>query len=372
MSYPTREYTTVYLHTLKPNKHNAKIHNEEQIKQIAESIYDLGYNDLISIDEDNVIIEGHGRFEALLLLAEQDPDKWEKIEVLRLCGFDEDKKRAYIHIHNKLCMNTGFDKGILDMELQDIMPNYDMSKFGFELPEPFELPEFGIEDGNEDEDGDDDFHRDNTYKAYNLEMVDLERVDGKYQMPMLAKTTYIPDDLIGFNYMKTYENKNVGVHCFVDDYQFERLWNTPYKYLDDIMQYDVILTPDFSLYMDMPIAMKLWNVFRSRLLGQFWQDCGIDIIPTVSWAEKETFDFAFDGIAKGSVVAVSTIGVKKGNSLKIWTAGMDAMIEKIKPSAILVYGGKVEYDYKGIEVRYYENKVTERLKATRKKGLVSE
>ena len=41
---------------------------------------------------------------------------------------------------------------------------------------------------------------------------------------------------------------------------------------------------------------------------------------------------------------------------------MDAMINKIKPEAILVYGGKLDYDYKGIAVHYYDNKVTERMK----------
>lgn len=41
---------------------------------------------------------------------------------------------------------------------------------------------------------------------------------------------------------------------------------------------------------------------------------------------------------------------------------MDEMIKRIKPYAILVYGGEVEYDYKDISVYYYENKVTERLK----------
>lgn len=41
---------------------------------------------------------------------------------------------------------------------------------------------------------------------------------------------------------------------------------------------------------------------------------------------------------------------------------MDEMIKRIKPYAVLVYGEKVEYDYKDISVYYYENKVTERLK----------
>lgn len=42
---------------------------------------------------------------------------------------------------------------------------------------------------------------------------------------------------------------------------------------------------------------------------------------------------------------------------------MDEMIKRIKPYAILVYSGEVEYDYKDIPVYYYENKVTERLKS---------
>lgn len=44
-------------------------------------------------------------------------------------------------------------------------------------------------------------------------------------------------------------------------------------------------------------------------------------------------------------------------------SGMDEMIKRIKPYAILVYVGKVEYDYKDISAYYYENKVTERLKS---------
>lgn len=44
---------------------------------------------------------------------------------------------------------------------------------------------------------------------------------------------------------------------------------------------------------------------------------------------------------------------------------MDEMIKRIKPYAILVYGGEVEYDYKDISVYHYENKVTERLKSAK-------
>ena len=120
--------------------------------------------------------------------------------------------------------------------------------------------------------------------------------------------------------------------------------------------------------MDMPMSMKIWNVYRSRMIGQFLQDNGIKVIPTISWAEEETFEFCFDGIPKGSIVAISTIGVKKEEtSFEIWKNGVDEMIDRIEPSTILCYGGKVDYDFGEIDVRYFDNEVTERMKNLKNK-----
>lgn len=63
-------------------------------------------------------------------------------------------------------------------------------------------------------------------------------------------------------------------------------------------------------------------------------------------------------------MAVSTVGVKRDDdAFQVWKDGMGAMIDKIKPKTILVYGGKLEYDYpEGTKTIYFENKVTERMK----------
>jgi hypothetical protein len=114
--------------------------------------------------------------------------------------------------------------------------------------------------------------------------------------------------------------------------------------------------------MDMPMPMKIWNVYRSRQIGSYYQQKGIKVIPTIQWAEKNTFHFCFEGLEQNCVVSVSTIGVKRNEeALQTWKDGMDAMIEKLKPKTILVYGGKIDYNYKDIEVIYYENKVIERM-----------
>lgn len=203
----------------------------------------------------------------------------------------------------------------------------------------------------------------NTVRKYNLHLYNEFETVGRYQMPIIYKEKYIPHDLIGFNYMLSSKNKNVGVHMFVDDYQIERLWNTPEKYIENLRQFDCIFTPDYSLYMDMPLSMKIWNTYRSRLLGQYWQKQGIMVIPTISWAEPETFDFCFDGIEKGSVVAISTIGVKRDPfAVETWKEGVAAMIKNINPSTVLIYGEKIDFDFKSIPVFMYANETIKRLR----------
>ena len=125
--------------SLKPYENNAKIHTPEQVEQIKQSILEFGFNDPIAVDEHGMVIEGHGRLLAVKELG------WTEVECIRLDGMSEDQKRAYIHIHNQLTMNTGFDMDVLEAELKSI-EGIDMSFFGFDMD--FELdPDFEFDDG---------------------------------------------------------------------------------------------------------------------------------------------------------------------------------------------------------------------------------
>ena len=294
------------------------------------------------VDENNMIIEGNGRYEALKQLGIK------QVPCIELNNMTEEQKKAYILVHNKLNMNTGFDNSILNDELLSI-DTIDMSEFDLDI----KLDDLCKEN-----------ERHRTNDAYNLDLIDLDNSTNDFwQMPVINNDNFIPDDIIGFNYAKSSKQHNVGIHFYLDDYQFERIWNKPEDYIDILKQYECIFSPDFSLYLDMPTPMKIWNIYRSRQIGRFYQSQGIKVIPTISWAEKETFEFAFKGIPKGSIVSISTIGVKRNKeALKIWQDGVSAMIEEIEPSTILVYGGKLDYDYGDIQVKYYENKVTEKFK----------
>ena len=107
-------------------ENNAKLHPKEQIDQIVRSMEEFGNNDPIAIDENNVIIEGHGRLLALKQMGEKE------VPVIRLKHLTDEQKRAYILAHNQLTLNTGFDEEILAAELESIV-GIDMSDFGFDL-----------------------------------------------------------------------------------------------------------------------------------------------------------------------------------------------------------------------------------------------
>lgn len=329
------EYVPIDSITEYPN--NAKMHPEEQIEQIKESIREFGFNDPIAIWKNGEIIEGHGRFQAAKEL------HMKKVPIIRLDKLSNKKRRAYMLVHNQLTMNSGYDKEILDLELGSIK-DIDMEQFGFELPE---IPEIEEDDGWY---GDE---RERTVRAVNLEDFDAERSAGFYQMPIIKAVQYEPDDLISFNYVMNTDAFDKGVHFFIDDYQFERVWNEPHRYMPRLQKFDCCLTPDFSLYLDMPIAMQIWNVYRSRLIGQIMQDYGIKVIPTLSWSTPESYKFCFDGIEQGGTVAVSTVGVMRDKLAQdVWNNGMQEAIKRLKPSLVIVYGKETSVDFKDVNVKY--------------------
>lgn len=124
-------------------ENNAKLHPREQIEQIKKSIKEFGNNDPIAVDENNVIIEGHGRFVALKELG------YDEVEIIRLSHMTDEQKKAYILAHNKLTMNSGFDMEILELELEDIT-NINMEDFGFDFEEIEEIDE-DVEEVEQDE-----------------------------------------------------------------------------------------------------------------------------------------------------------------------------------------------------------------------------
>lgn len=337
---------------LKPYENNARTHDAKQVDMLAASISEFGFINPVLIDKNLQIIAGHGRILAAKQLG------LDKVPCVYIEGLSEAQKKAYILADNRLAEMSGWDMDMVTSELEELDGlDFNVDLTGFSVDDL--LDDLNLE--NDSTYGDE---RERTNNAYNLGIAqELEKTKDFWQMPVIRDDGYIPDRLIGFNYAKTSKEKKCGIHFFVDDYQFERVWSAPEKYVEVLSKYDCILSPDFSLYMDMDMPTKIWNVYRSRFIGAYYQGKGIKVIPTISWAEKDTFKFCFKGIPQGSIVAVSTIGVKEqALAAEIWTSGMDEARKQIKPKAVIEYGGDIGYDYGDITVTRFDNEVTKRWK----------
>lgn len=149
--------------------------------------------------------------------------------------------------------------------------------------------------------------------------------------------------LLGFDQAKADDIKyhERMVHFFLYDYKFERVWKNPDLDLARLANYKGVLTPDFSMYLELAPALQFYNTFRNRWCGAYWASKGLRVVPSVNWGDEHSFEFCFNGIELGSIVAVSTYIASEHNNhqdQKEWfMLGYNEMLRRIQPEKIICY-----------------------------------
>lgn len=183
------------------------------------------------------------------------------------------------------------------------------------------------------------YEEDKLLKKLKLVRKEFKTV-GKYGMPIIKKQEIELDKIELWNFKKTKlndtENKNKTIHFFTYDWHFNSVYDRPEVSMEKLDQYYALLTPEFSLYWDMPKALQIYNTFKNRWCGAYWQKMGKLVIPSICCAGENSYDFCFDGIEEGSVVAISTY--RRENYKTEIMKSYNKMLEIIKPSAVICYG----------------------------------
>ena len=170
------------------------------------------------------------------------------------------------------------------------------------------------------------------------------KANNKWNIPKIKGVQKFDKNIefIGFNYAKTFlrENKTkFGIHFFLDDYQFNRIWNNPNKYIELLKEFEYVLSPDFSMYTDYPKAMQMWKHFQKHWIGAYLEKNGIKVIPTIGWSDEESYEWCFDGEPKKTIVAVSSIGTQRYEESRVlFLKGFKKMVQKLEPTQILFWG----------------------------------
>ena len=188
----------------------------------------------------------------------------------------------------------------------------------------------------------------------------LFETDNEYGFPVVSSSPgFVASDLLPFHLAKGQykDDLDKAVHFFIDDYKFEQIWSTPFKYIPMFRNYGNIISPDFSVWSVQPYALNLFNMYRSRWCTRFYQEMGVNVLVDVRWADKSTWDFCFSGIEKHTPVIINTVGTKLLMNRQMFVDGFFAMLKRIEPSDLYVYGEYMPIDFEGYfdTVTYFDS-----------------
>jgi hypothetical protein len=197
-----------------------------------------------------------------------------------------------------------------------------------------------------------------VFHAFLVENADYE---GFFEIPKLDYLCEKPLRVIAFSKIIKSKDFDCWVHFFEDDVAFERIWNNPRKYLPILKRFKGVISPDFSLYRDMPLVMQYWNIYRSRAIARWLQDNGVKVIVNVRWGDRRTHSISCCGVPKNGAIAIGSHGtLKQRDDREYFVNGLKYVVDNIHPKIIVVYGAApdsifAEYKEQGILILQFDS-----------------
>lgn len=191
----------------------------------------------------------------------------------------------------------------------------------------------------------------NVNDGFNAELAAGAAFDDILEMPTIqcVDMTQLPKivGLVPFSKRSRIKDKSKYGLCFYEnDDNFTGLVKEPSKYVDDLKHFAFVVSPDNSLYRDMPLVCQLANIYRSRLIGSYLQRSGVGVITNIRWGDERTYTDmlfatppAFMGAPHNNIVAVGSYGCVRSKDDKFhFKNGLDSLIHYLHPKAIVIYG----------------------------------
>ena len=190
--------------------------------------------------------------------------------------------------------------------------------------------------------------KNNFDEGFNLELVQTAFFDGVFEIPKIEppEKIIIPSAMISYSQRNRSKNFSECIVFYEHDINFADVVRKPEDFVEDLMRFPAIVTPDNSLYRDAPLIVQIANVYRSRAIGHYLQKHGAYIITNIRWGDERSYTaealpekFAFLGAPKNSIVSIGTYGCIRGKENKYYfREGLEAMLNELTPEVVLVYG----------------------------------
>lgn len=204
--------------------------------------------------------------------------------------------------------------------------------------------------------------------GFNPELVETAVFDGLLEIPIIKKpqTYIIPQRLRPFSKRNLNPDYKDTIMFYEHDLRFRDIITETKKHLSELKKYSSIISPDASLYYDMPLVLQMANIYINRQIGHFFQAHGFYVIPNVRWGDERTYKriipselpAAFLGLEKKGIYSIGTYGCCQSREEKSHLReGLRSFILEIEPEIILVYGpmpDSIFGDFKNCGIQFYQ------------------
>jgi hypothetical protein len=361
----------------------------------------------------NKLLDGHGRKK----LFEQDPDtivpilrgQWtpeEELIVLRnldpITSLYEVDTKALRELNDDIEeMRKGMEEELSEKqsqvlgEMNELMDQY--ADYIDAVPENSAIPDFEIYE-DEEMTAEEFAQRDDTElidpekvssnvsSAFTLKLyeeIGFDEWEGKtiYDIPLLRKDMLAPalPNMVTWAGPETREQypdaenfffvygsaaieklatPNMIMNFYTQDKKFESIWNDPRTMAGRMlnMQIHACVTPNYSIFYGDHLAHDIWQTFRSRWIGRYYQEAGIKVIPDIllsNWKkpdpenpkkqiwDEERIALRLAGIPIGvPCIAVQLQQKGAGNAEALYALARSKfkeLVRRIKPKQIIAY-----------------------------------
>ena len=199
------------------------------------------------------------------------------------------------------------------------------------------------------------------YDVFHSYLVRTAVFAGEEEFPAIKSCNEIPNRIVPFSVAMNRNFKDFDCWvCFYElDYLFIRFWNNPKKYINKLKKFRGVISCDFSLYANMPLVMQKYHIYMGRALANWLIDNGIKVIPNIRLGDERTYSFGFDGLYKGDIIAIGTIGTSKIiEERELLVNGIKKTIEVLEPTDIVIYGSlpkEIKENYPKVTFHVFDN-----------------
>lgn len=113
--------------------------------------------------------------------------------------------------------------------------------------------------------------------GYNAQLVENATFDGIFEIPTITKPDkmIVPLNLVPFSMMQKEKDHSCFVCFYEHDSKFKNFIQHPQLYLKELRQFQGVISPDCSLYYDMPLTLQIMNTYKNRQIGHYLQSQGL-------------------------------------------------------------------------------------------------